>query len=484
MVRVLTLLSLCVLIVGNATAPLEAKGHGPLQLGSRLELFVDDFLIERVEGLTKRLHAPVSAGKFLELDKPWEGNTCFYTTVFRDGDRYLLYYRGSSDPTATPPSMLEAGEEVIPKHPEVACVLVSSDGIRWERPSVGIHEFNGSRDNNIVWTGRGTHNLAPMLDPKPGVPESERFKALCGGPLLALKSADGYHWEKMQEEPVISDGAFDSLNIPVWDHVRGRYLAIYRDFTEGVRTIKIAESDDFLNWTPGEWGDFGDAPLEHLYTNGTAPYIRAPHIFLGFPKRFHPWRNQYPDSPRPGISDAVLMSSRDGYHWRRHLEAFVRPGRDPRNWLNRNNLLAAGTVLTAPDELSLYMLRNYKAPSLYLERMVLRTDGFVSMHAGHGGGEFVTKPLVFEGSNLVLNFATSAAGSIHVEIQDAQGQVLPSFGLAESPMIWGDEIEHVVRWERDLAATTSDNPLRRIAGKAVRLRFVMKDADLYSIRFR
>ena len=45
---------------------------------------------------------PVSAGKFLELNKPWEGNTCFYTTVFQDGNRYLMYYRGSSDPTATP----------------------------------------------------------------------------------------------------------------------------------------------------------------------------------------------------------------------------------------------------------------------------------------------------------------------------------------------------------------------------------------------
>ena len=484
MLRISSFFSLWVLIVGNSSTALQAEGHEPLQLGSRLELFVDDFLIERTEGVTKRLHTPVSAGKFLELNKPWEGNTCFYTTVFRDGDRYLMYYRGSSDPKATPPSMLMAGEEVIPHHPEVACVLVSSDGIHWERPSVGIVEFNGSRDNNIVWIGKGSHNLAPLLDPKPGVPESERYKALCGGPLLALKSADGFRWEKMQEEPVISDGAFDSLNIPVWDHARGRYLAIYRDFTEGVRTIKIAESDDFLNWTPGEWGDFGDAPLEHLYTNGTAPYIRAPHIFLGFPKRFHPWRNQYPDSPRSGVSDAVLMSSRDGYHWHRFLEAFVRPGRDPRNWLNRNNLLAAGTVVTAPDELSLYMLRNYKAPSIYLERMVLRTDGFVSLHAGYGGGEFVTKPLVFEGANLVLNFATSAAGSIHVEIQDAKGQVLPSFGLEESPLIWGDEIEHVVRWERDLAAATSDKPLRRIAGKPVRLRFVMKDADLYSIRFR
>ena len=252
----------------------------------------------------------------------------------------------------------------------------------------------------------------------------------------------------------------------------------------GVRAIKIAESTDFLNWTPGEWGDFGAAPLEHLYTNGTAPYFRAPHIFVGFPKRFHPWRNLYPDAPRSGVSDAVLMTSRDGYHWRRFLEAFVRPGRDPRNWLNRNNLLAAGTVASAPDELSLYVVRNYKFPSIYLERMVLRTDGFVSVHASYQGGELITKPFLFQGANLVLNFATSAAGSIRVEIRDAQGNPLPGFALEESPLIWGDEIEYVVRWERSHPRATSDKPLARIAKKPVQLRFVMKDADLYSLRFQ
>ena len=256
--------------------------------------------------------------------------------------------------------------------------------------------------------------------------DSERYKALARGPLLALRSADGFRWEKMQDAPVISDGAFDSLNIPVWDQERSQYLAIYRDFIDGVRTIKTATSTDFLNWTKGEWADFGEAPLEHLYTNGTAPYFRAPHIFISFPKRFHPWRNHYADAPRPGISDAVFMTSRDGFHWdRRFMEAFVRPGRDPRNWLNRNNLLAAGTLLTAPDEISLYMIRNYKFPSIYLERMTLRTDGFVSVHADYEGGELLTRLLTFEGSNLVLNFATSAAGSIRLELQDAHGQPFP-----------------------------------------------------------
>ncbi len=166
------------------------------------------------------------------------------------------------------------------------------------------------------------------------------------------------------------------------------------------------------------------------------------------------------------------------------MEAFIRPGRHPRNWIHRANTPASGVVATAADEISLYLQRHYTFPSVHVQRMVLRTDGFVSVHAGYAGGELVTKPLVFNGDNLVLNFATSAAGSIRVEIQDIQGNPLPGFALEESPLIWGDEIEHTVRWERGYAKATSDRPLGRISGKPVGLRFVMKDADLYSLRFR
>ena len=179
------------------------------------------------------------------------------------------------------------------------------------------------------------------------------------------------------------------------------------------------------------------------------------------------------------------MSSRDGIHWdRRFMEAFIRPGRDPRNWVHRTNMPSAGVVPTSDDEMSLYVSRHYTFPSAHLERMVLRTDGFASIHAGHEGGEWVSRPLVFEGGNLVLNLATSAAGSIRLEVQDAGGRPLPGFALEESPLIWGDEIEHTVRWERNYGQPASDQPLERIAGKPIRLRFVMKDADLYSLRFR
>ncbi len=108
----------------------------------------------------------------------------------------------------------------------------------------------------------------------------------------------------------------------------------------------------------------------------------------------------------------------------------------------------------------------------------------MSVHAGYSGGELVTRPLTFQGDTLVLNFATSAAGSIRIEIQDTEGDPLPGFAMEESPLLWGDEIEHKVRWERSHAKATSDKPLHRIAGKPVRLRLLMKDADLYSLRFQ
>ena len=146
--------------------------------------------------------------------------------------------------------------------------------------------------------------------------------------------------------------------------------------------------------------------------------------------------------------------------------------------------MAVGIHPTASDEVSVYVVRNYNMPSCHLERMVLRTDGFVSVHADYDGGELVTKPILFQGENLYLNYATSAAGSIRLEIQDLAGNPLAGFALEESPLIWGDEIEEKVRWVRTHAKGTSDRPLRRIAGSPVRLRFVMKDADLYSIRFK
>ncbi len=172
------------------------------------------------------------------------------------------------------------------------------------------------------------------------------------------------------------------------------------------------------------------------------------------------------------------MTSRDGLHWdRRFREAFVRPGPDRLNWMHRSNMAAWGVVPTGPAEISMYYGEHYNTPQNQLRRMVLRTDGFASVRAPAAGGEFVTRPLIFRGRELVLNYATSAAGSVRVEVQDADGKPLPGLTLADGPEIYGDEIERVVAWK-------GGSDLRRFAGRPVRLRFVLRDADVYALRFR
>ena len=88
----------------------------------------------------------------------------------------------------------------------------------------------------------------------------------------------------------------------------------------------------------------------------------------------------------------------------------------------------------------------------------------------------VTKPLVFAGRGLSLNFATSAAGGIRVELQDASGQPLPGFSLADCQEQIGNELDRVVNWKGGANVSA-------LAGKPVRLRFVMKDADVFALQF-
>src|SRR5262249_36494154 len=143
----------------------------------------------------------------------------------------------------------------------------------------------GSKANNIVWTGPGTENFAPFLDANPEVPRSQRYKALAGSRgLIAYVSGDAIHWSQLREQPVITDGAFDSQNLAFWDTHRKCYVAVYREFVQGIRSLKMATSKDFVHWSAGEVADYGTAPAEHLYTNATQPYFRAPQIYLAMPK--------------------------------------------------------------------------------------------------------------------------------------------------------------------------------------------------------
>jgi hypothetical protein len=375
---------------------------------------------------------------------------------------------------------------------ETTCYAESKDGIIWTRPELGLFEIAGSKANNVILADLPpfSHNFCPMIDPRPDIPKDQRYKALAGSRktgLVPFVSADGVRWRKLQDKGVITAGAFDSQNVPFWSEAEQRYLCYFRVFVGGIRRIARCESKDFIAWTEPVLMEYGDRPAEHLYTNQTSPYFRAPHLYVGIAARFMPNRQVLsPDEAKAiGVnpayfkdcSDGVLLTTRGGNRYdRTFMEGFLAPGIGAENWTSRTNYPALNVVQTSPSEMSFYVLQNYAQPTVHLRRYSLRLDGFAAATAPYAGGELATKPLTFKGGRLALNFATSAAGGIRVEIQDAAGKPIPGFTLADSVEAIGNEIDRVARWKGGVSVAA-------LAGRPVRLRVVMKDARLYAIRF-
>jgi hypothetical protein len=432
-----------------------------VEIGSRLELFLDRALLDSLDGLELKMHAPQPAPP---SPASFKGH---YATVIQDGDLYRAYYRGYVTGYSGPYDEGNPGE--------ITCYAESWDGHHWEFPQLDLYGIRGPEGSNLILAGESpfSHNFSPFLDTRPDVLPGERFKALAGvwqggrGGLFAFFSSDGIRWHRVGEQPVITSvsRAFDSQNVAFWSGAESCYVCYFRTWETPhgqLRTITRVTSSDFVHWSP-------PVPMhpnlsgEHLYTSSTQPYFRAPHIYVALPTRFVP--------EREGITDILLMTSRGGARYDRlFMEAFIRPGLDPERWGNRANYAAPSVVPTGPGEMSIYL-----APSGL--RYVLRTDGFVSVHAGHAGGEMTTKPFTFTGSDLTVNYSTSAAGSVRVEIQSPAGEALPQFGLEDCMTMVGDEIEGVVKWRHG-------GDLRELAGRPVRLRCLLQEADLYSMRFR
>lgn len=491
-------ITIITLLLGSALLNNSAKGQEKseinkyqverleiIDIGSRLELFTDNYIIDKLDNVSLKLHEPIDKGSVLKFDKLWEGPFSAYCTILQDDNLLRLYYRG------TPIAGKDGNSE------EHTCYAESSDGINWTKPDLKIYEIDGTFNNNVVLANAVpvTHNFSPFIDTRENVNPKQKYKALGGikkSGLLAYVSEDGIHWKKLQDKPVFTEGVFDSQNVAFWSESEQQYLCYFRTWSQsdysGYRTISRTTSKDFVNWTEPIQMEFGDTPMEHIYINQTAPYFRAPHIYVSVAARFMPGRKVISEEEAKELnvnpkyfndcSDAVLMTTRGGNKYdRTFMESFIRPGIGLQNWVSRSNYPALNIVQTGHDEMSVYVNQDYAQPSAHFHRYSLRIDGFASVHAQYQGGEMITKPIRFIGDKLFINFSTSAAGFIKVEILDLDGNKIKGFELENSTEIIGNEIEKAVSW--------NGNPnLKDLNGKPVRLRFVMKDADLYSIRFK
>ena len=483
-------------------------GAEPIQLGTRRELFVDYDVVDKAEGkISLKLHQPVPREIALKFDRPWEGNASGYPTVIQDGDLYRMYYRGHRY-ILDPPPLRQA-------QPEVVCYAESRDGINWIRPNLGLHTWPQTTENNIIWRDSyETHNFAPFKDSNPNCKPDERFKAVGGTiaskGLWTFKSADGIRWSRLSDAAVVTSGAFDSHNTVFWDDAHQRYTMYIRYFSEdefkGLRSIGVSYSTDFQTWTAPVGLTYSDSHPQQMYTNQVAPYYRAPHVLFGFPTRYvaRPLSNHAkhlePIKTRAQfalsiadsgtysgaeVTDGVFMSSRDGQSFHRWSEAFLRPGPESEGrWIYGDNYQSYGLFETAgndpgmPREISFHFNEGAWRDDMHrLRRYSIRLDGFVSLNALLDGGDLTTKPVIFRGNKLTVNYSTSAMGSLRVEIQDENGNPLPGYSMTESDELFGDNVAQTITWQ-------DKSDVANVAGRAIRLKFHLADGDLYSFQFQ
>lgn len=447
-----------------------------MDIGNRTEMFVDNKLIEEKVNCVLKLNTPVRREKVLVFDRPWESVTSGYVTVIVHDGLVWMYYRGITESRKDESDAL-------------TCLAVSSDGINFTKPGLGICDFHGSKKNNIILKHfPECHNFTPFPDKNPAVDKNMVFKAVGGheytgvnkGKLYGLASPDGINWQRISDEPMITEGMFDSQNAAFFDPNTGKYRCYTRYFDntgldnpkpyEGFRAIESFESSDFTNWTPLGPNRYERGVDEHLYTNATVCCPGAEHHYLSFPKRFFPDRTRDFYTDEKGLSDAVFMSSRNGVDWdRTFMEAWVRPGLNRKNWVNRNNMPALGIVDSGSEEFSMYISENYKTEGACIRRLSIRKHGFASVHAAYDGGNFTTKPLTFKGGRLYLNYSTSGAGHIKVKMLDDKGSL-----LTQTDLIYGDEI---------MGGIDFDDSIAPFEGKPVQLLFELADADIYAMKF-
>lgn len=482
-----------------------------IAIGTKRECFFDDYLLNTEKTTAQwRVHEPIRRECVIEHDEPWEGDGCNFHNFFWDEEKqiYRLYYLGWW--------MLGKSKGIR------VCYAESKDGLNWVKPFLGICEFEGSRDNNIILDTTMHPNIDNFMvfkDGNPACTPERRYKAVCsnhekeGFGLWHYYSEDGIHFK--HGGMVTDKGFFDTLNIAFWDEQSGKYRCYFRSMhnifdstkipkwgepnvfadVDAWRDIRTMESDDFEHWSEPKQLDFADAEDIQLYTNLVQKYPRAPHIFVGFPTRYirrNEWSRNFEElcglqkrkermeyNPRYGqvITDCTFMTSRDGVHFKRYDEAFMRPLPEfGNNWTYGDCYPARGFLETASDikgadpELSMLAPDNHwMGEPARLIRYSMRCDGFVSLHAGDKEETIVTKPFTFEGSELRINFATSAWGYLYITLVAEDGTKV------ESGEIFGNKIDRRVGFPEGAVAA--------LAGKAVTMEVRMRDADLYSMQF-
>lgn len=484
-------------------------------LGSKRMVCWDDFLIDKITNAEIKMHKPVKREKVFACDAQWEGNVCGYMSILKIDDTFRLYYRSGN--------ICYHADGGASYSNGCYCIAESKDGIHFKRAKINKHEYDGIIHNNI-FLNQGRDNFAVIYDENPDCPKEEKFKALSmgggdgfykedGGPhgIYLFVSEDGIDFKCKGRLPI--PGSFDSYNLIVWDkdtkqyfiYTRGEHLVGGGDIEFDVvnkaraifREVRVTTTKDFVNFEHHGELNYGEdnIPMQ-FYTNQVHKYYRASDMFIGFPVRYidrweeeanfeqmplperHAFVTKYFGREGTVATDCAIITGRDGKSFKKWDEAYLTPGIEcDTNWWYGNCYTVYGMIETpsetagAPNEISFYMGDNYTIKPVEIYRYTTRLDGFFSWYAKYRGGSILTKPFTFEGSELEINFSSSALGDIIITVCDENGNEISGY---KSIKIFGDSTGRKVKFEKSLAD---------LAGKPVRLKIELHDCDLYSFKF-
>ena len=466
-----------------------------IPIGTQRQLWCDDALIAVNGGAQRTLHQPqkVNDGQpVLELDQEWEAlGTPILGTVMRDRGRFRMWYRGGGGGP----------------HGGVWCYAESDDGLEWDKPALGLVEYQGSRQNNIYVVGQ-PQAFTPFVDPNESIP-ARRYKSAVNSLRIdtgLAHSPDGLGWTQFRDGAAITGRASDTISQVLWDP----FARVYRLYTRtdygtnqtgevrGTRDMIAAADADLSDpkswrkvreWCLGwEKGDRDYHRVRQLYSvNG---WIHEGVQFaLIWALELGPVDQSDGEKPVRETMNAYLATTRDDQEWNlewvyggRPLIPPGVPGRFDCRWIQ-----AAPNIITWKDKHWLYyvgLARSHDGqwsphitgPKGGIGLATIRRDGFISLRAGARSASVTTKALRFNGNRLTVNALTQGGGHVAVELQDAVGNPIPGFALADCEGLVGEEVDRVVRWKRGSAVSG-------LAGRPIRMRFVLRDADLFSIKF-
>jgi len=449
----------------------SSEAEKALKIRREKQLFVSDDLVVSMENVARVVNQPrkYHGNPVLTYDRPWEAN-CVITwgSVLYDRQKgefriwYEVHRRGG-----------KLGKEMF------LCYAFSEDGVHWHKPELGLFEYGGSKENNIVFIPPDMRFDSPTVldDPSERDPE-KRYKlfyhtsGLSPRGIYMAHSGDGIHWNPVNDVLVKAG----DRNTAYYDTKLKKYRVITRIPGRGIRTCGLWESDDCERWefvkellAPDE-KDPEDTQLYGMV------YFNYESLFLGYLEMFY--------IPKRKLN-AQLIYSTDGYDFFRACErkTFLDWGPEgswDRAWVfpSHNPPIRIGDELYIfyQGRETLHWSRGPYGVVGSIALSFLRPDGFASLDALDDEGEVLTRALIFEGSTLHIN-AKAKPGYVAAEFLDEEGQAITGFDRDSClPMASEDSLDHTIQWK-------GGGELSALAGRPVRLKFYMRRAKLYSFWF-